>query len=529
MTTAATCLQCGAELPGEAPEKLCPACQARRGLKPGARPKPLMPEKTLIVSAADWLGPEYAKPPHFGDYEVLSEIARGGMGVVYKARQISLNRLVALKMILSGQLASDAEIKRFLTEAEAAGNLHHPNIVTIYGVGEQQGQHYFSMKLVEGCSLAERVETGRWKLDKGKEAARLLSKVARAVHYAHTQGVLHRDLKPANILIDAEGEPHISDFGLARQIRKDSSLTLDGSVLGTPSFMAPEQAAGKTRQLTAAADIYSLGAILYYLLTGRPPFAAETPLDTMVQVLEGEVILPRAVNPRVPADLEETCLRCLEKTPERRYATAAALADDLDRFLRDEPVEVRAASLGAQVRQWARRQPALVTRLGGLGVCAVIAQATYQLKHPVTLGLHAEIMSLLGMWALASALCQWAMQRERWAELARFGWAAADVVLLTEALLLDEGLNGLLMCAYLALVAASGLWLRVSIVGFTTILAMLGSGVLVLHGYQHHDQLQQANWYLIFLATLAITGFTVSYLVYRVRALSRFYERRPLP
>ena len=488
-----------------------------------------MPDRTLGVSAADWFGSEHTKLPQFDDYEVLGEIARGGMGVVYKARQISLNRLVALKMILSGQLASEGEIKRFLTEAEAAGNLHHPNIVTIYGVGEQQGQHYFSMKLVEGCSLAERVETGRWKLDKGKEAARLLSKVARAVHYAHTQGVLHRDLKPANILLDAEGEPHISDFGLARQIRKDSSLTLDGSVLGTPSFMAPEQAAGKTRQLTAAADIYSLGAILYYLLTGRPPFAAETPLDTMVQVLEGEVILPRTVNPQVPADLEEICLRSLEKTPERRYPTAGALADDLDRFLREEPVEVRAASLGARVRHWSRRQPALATRLGGLAVCAGIAQATYHLQHPVTLALHIEIMTLLGIWALVSALCQWAMQREQWAELTRFGWAAADVVLLTAALMLDEALNGLLMCAYLALVAASGLWLRVSIVAFTTILAMLGSGVLVLAGYWYYHQLQKPNWYLIFLATLVVTGFAVSYLVYRVRALSRFYERRPLP
>lgn len=469
------------------------------------------------------------RPLQLKDYEMLGEIARGGMGVVYRARQISLDRMVALKMILSGQLASTAEIRRFLTEAEAAGNLRHPNIVTIYEVGEHEGHHFFSMELVEGGSLAQLVESGRWKLDDGKEAAGLLGKVARALDYAHTQGILHRDLKPSNILLDARGEPHVSDFGLARRIKKDSSLTLEGSVLGTPSFMAPEQAAGKSRQLTAAADIYSLGAILYYTLTARPPFIAETPLDTMVQVLEGEVVLPRTVNPRVPADLEEICLRCLEKAPEHRYPTAAALADDLDRFLRDEPVEIRAASLGAQLQQWSRRQPSLVARLAGLGMIAAIAQVTYQIKHHVPLALHAQIMSVLGIWALVSVVCQWAMKREGWGEGARLVWAACDAVLLTAVLLLDEAFNGPLMIAYAALVAASGLWLRVIIVVFTTILTMVGYGVLLLNAYWQPGQVQRMNWHLIFVVMLAIIGFCVSYLVYRVRALGRFYERRPQP
>src|SRR6266446_4229665 len=244
MTTQPTCPECGIRLPGGAPEKPCPACLLRRGADSGALDKlESSSEKTMIISGVDLPRPAGdARPQQLKDYELLGEIARGGMGVVYRARQISLHRMVALKMILAGHLATVAEIRRFLTEAEAAGNLRHPNIVTIYEVGEHEGHHFFSMELVEGGSLSQAVEGGQWKLDDGKEAARNLSKVARALDYAHTQGILHRDLKPANILLDAQGEPHVSDFGLARRVTKDSSLTLEGSVLGTPSFMAPEQA-----------------------------------------------------------------------------------------------------------------------------------------------------------------------------------------------------------------------------------------------------------------------------------------------
>ena len=296
------------------------------------------------------------KVRYFGDYELLEEIARGGMGVVYKARQSNLNRIVALKMILAGQFAGQEDVQRFYTEAEAAAQLDHPGIVPIFEIGEHQGQHYFSMGFVDGTSLADEISDGP--IDP-QRAATLLRDVATAIEYAHQRGVIHRDLKPANILLDQSGQPKVTDFGLAKRIQEDSGLTGTGQILGTPAYMPPEQAAGKADQVGPLADVYSLGAVLYCLLTGRPPFQAASPMDTLLQVLQRDVVSPRALVSQVPLDLETICLKCLEKPSLRRYASADALQQELDRFLTGRPIEARPISQPQRLWRWCKRNPAL--------------------------------------------------------------------------------------------------------------------------------------------------------------------------
>lgn len=277
----------------------------------------------------------------FGEYELLAMIARGGMGVVYRARQTTLNRVVALKMILAGRLANPEDVARFHTEAEAAARLKHPNIVPVHDVGACDGQHYFTMDYIDGMSLDQKVSQGPLA---SKAAARYVRILARAVQYAHRQGILHRDLKPSNVLVDADDEPHITDFGLAKRLGNDkasSGQTRSGTILGTPSYMAPEQAQGKTALVGPGADVYSLGAILYELLTGRPPFRAETALDTVMQVIDHQPVPPRLLNPNIDHDLETICLKCLEKSIPMRYASAEELGEDLQRYLSGDSISAR--------------------------------------------------------------------------------------------------------------------------------------------------------------------------------------------
>jgi len=287
---------------------------------------------------------------YFGDYELLEEIARGGMGVVYKARQVSLNRIVALKMILAGQLASEADVQRFRSEAEAAAQLDHPNIVPIYEVGEHQGQHYFTMKYIEGGPLTPAPDLSVRAASQHTIA--LLISVARAVHHAHQRGILHRDLKPGNVLLDTQGQPHVTDFGLAKKVHGDSALTQSGAIVGTPSYMAPEQARAE-KGLSTAVDIYSLGAILYEMLSGRPPFKANTALDTVSLLLERD---PEPLI-GVDVDLATIAMKCLDKEPRRRYESAAALADDLERRQRGDPISARPIGSLERGRRWCKRYP----------------------------------------------------------------------------------------------------------------------------------------------------------------------------
>ncbi len=319
------------------------------------------PDETLDSDSP----PTASSPPldvirYFGDYELLEEIGRGGMGVVYRARQVTLKRIVALKMILAGQLASDDDVKRFHTEAEAAANLQHPGIVPIFEIGLHEGQHYFSMGFVDGESLARKVAEGPLP---PREAAQIIEQVTRAIAYAHEHGVIHRDLKPGNVLIDRDGQPHIADFGLAKRIEDDSDLTRTGQIVGTPSYMSPEQASGSLDEIGPTADVHSLGAILYTLIVGRPPFQSANVRDTLNQVKTQEPVSPRQLNAAVPRDLETICLKCLEKERHRRYASAEELADDLRRVINNEPIKAKPVSRFEKTWLWCKRTPAAAAGL----------------------------------------------------------------------------------------------------------------------------------------------------------------------
>ncbi len=342
-------------------------------MEDGVKPETQLAATIRITAANVILPPAEPVLAFFGDYTILGEIAAGGMGVVYHARQRRLNRTVALKMIRAGALAKEEEIRRFRIEAEAAANLDHPNIVPIYELGEQDGRHYFSMKLVAGESLAEfnghcPARSGQW----FKRAAGLMTKIAIAVQHAHDRGVLHRDLKPQNILIDENGEPHVTDFGLAKLLDKGSSETIADAIMGTPKYMAPEQASGRTRDVTTAADVYSLGAMLFELLVGEPPFHGGSVMEILEKVRSEPAPDPAALNRAIPRDLATIALKCLEKEPSQRYPSARAFADEINRWLAGEPILARPATLLERAHKWIRRNPRLAAALGLAMVSALL-------------------------------------------------------------------------------------------------------------------------------------------------------------
>jgi serine/threonine-protein kinase len=495
----------------------------------------------------------------FGRYELLERIGHGAMGVVYLARQTDLDRTVALKLITPGRVGGEADVERFYSEARAAARLRHPGIVGVLEVGDVDGQHFIAMDYVSGGDLSEFVRsekpgsegksshaddsvllltspTGLWRKSisgtavEPDTAAGWLVDISRAVDYLHNHDVIHRDLKLGNILLDDDQRPLVTDFGLALVYGDEATRTNAGAIVGTPAYMAPEQATGDVEAISPRSDIFSLGVMLYELLTGRPPFLVDNPLDTLVRVIEVDPEPPTAIQPWLSRELEHICLKCLEKDPGNRYHSAGELADDLERYLRRENIRARPAGVVHRVRRWGRRQPVLMAHTVALGLVALINQLGFlfggDAEHPEV---HQRVMAILAAWMVVSIACQGLMKRPRWQAAARFFWSAADAALLTSVLAQSAAPPGPLLVGYALLIAASGLFFRVRLVWFMTLSCVLGYAALLGVRQRLHasglDENLPWQYPVLFAVVLAVLGMVIAYQVFRVRVLNRYYRR----
>ena len=495
----------------------------------------------------------------FGRYELVERIGHGAMGVVYLARQTDLDRTVALKLITPGRVGGEADVERFYSEARAAARLRHPGIVGVLEVGEVDGQHFIAMDYVSGGDLSEFVRsqtpgsegesshaddsvllltspTGLWRKPisgtavEPDTAAGWIVDISRAVDYLHNHDVIHRDLKLGNILLDEDQRPLVTDFGLALVYGDEATKTNAGAIVGTPAYMAPEQATGDVEAISPRSDIFSLGVMLYELLTGRPPFLVDNPLDTLVRVIEVDPEPPTAIQPWLSRELEHICLKCLEKDPGNRYHSARELADDLERYLRRENVRARPAGVVHRVRRWGRRQPVLMAHMVALGLVALINQLGFlfggDAEHPEV---HQRVMAILVVWMVVSIACQGLMKRPRWQAAVRFFWCATDAALLTSVLAQSAAAPGPLLVGYALLIAASGLFFRVRLVWFMTLSCVLGYAVLLGVRQRLHavalDEDVPWQYPILFAVVLAVLGMVIAYQVFRVRVLNRYYRR----
>ncbi len=458
-------------------------------------------------------------PFSFGAYDLLEEINRGGMGIVYKANHRQLQRIVALKILRAGDMATEEEVRRFHIEAVASSALDHPNIIPTYEASQWNGLIYFTMRLIDGVDLEAKL---RQESIEPRYAAHILLKITEAVAYAHQKQVLHRDIKPSNVLIDQQGEPYLADFGLARLQATDDCMTMTGQVLGTPAYMAPEQARMTADRASHTVDIYALGAVLYALMTGQPPFTGPTPFDVLLQVLDRQPPAPSKINKNVPATLEAICIKAMAKEPTDRYRSAADLANDLRLFLRGEAIVIDKPNWNQRLQMWWQREPILISHLCALFATTLIILISY-LSHysDAAASQFATKFGLLIAWAVGCFVLQRLVRLNHHREWVHLLWATYDVILYTSLITVADPPRGLLLVGYPLMIAASGLFYRVRFVTYTTTVCCIGT---LLLAFGVDDAIGARLDFLgIYLTALIVLGLCVSAMIRRVRSLSRFY------